>query len=141
LVDSVPGAHWNYGVRQPLPLLLQSMIAEPVLCPIDKVAENGHPGVQQLATYFVGRGVGLMNKVKPARGRAGPHRGLPDRRRAAVSILGAVGLYEGAPGRGITGTSGVPIRPASQGSADLKTSTALGNPWRPGWGTTAHSIP
>ena len=27
----------------------------------------GHPGAQALATYFVGQGVGLMNKVKPAR--------------------------------------------------------------------------
>ena len=28
---------------------------------------QGHPGAQALATYFVGQGVGLMNKVKPAR--------------------------------------------------------------------------
>jgi len=57
----------NPGGRQPLPLPLQSMIAEPVLRRIDKLAQNGHPGAQQLATYFVGQGVGLMNKVKPAR--------------------------------------------------------------------------
>ncbi|WP_445167080.1 NAD(P)H-dependent flavin oxidoreductase [Mycolicibacterium sp. Dal123E01] len=55
------------GGRQPLPLPLQNMIAEPVLRRIDKLAEGGHPGAQALATYFVGQGVGLMNKVKPAR--------------------------------------------------------------------------
>ena len=57
----------NPGGRQPLPLPLQSMISEPVLRRIDKLSEGGHPGAQQLATYFVGQGVGLMNKVKPAR--------------------------------------------------------------------------
>lgn len=57
----------NPGGRQPLPLPLQSMISEPVLRRIDRLAEGGHPGAQQLATYFVGQGVGLMNKVKPAR--------------------------------------------------------------------------
>ncbi|HET7740073.1 MAG TPA: nitronate monooxygenase [Mycobacterium sp.] len=53
--------------RQPLPLPLQSMLAEPVLRRIDTLAEQGHPGAQELATYFVGQGVGMMNKVKPAR--------------------------------------------------------------------------
>ncbi|HTY28385.1 MAG TPA: nitronate monooxygenase, partial [Mycobacterium sp.] len=57
----------NPGGRQPLPLPLQSMISEPVLRRVDRLAEKGHPGAQQLATYFVGQGVGLMNKVKPAR--------------------------------------------------------------------------
>lgn len=50
-----------------LPLPLQSMIAEPTLRRIDKLAATGHPGAQALSTYFVGQGVGLMNKVKPAR--------------------------------------------------------------------------
>ena len=53
--------------RQPLPLPLQAMVAEPALRRIDKLAETGHPGAQALATYFVGQGVGLMNKIKPAR--------------------------------------------------------------------------
>ena len=43
------------------------MLSEPVIRRIDRLAEQGHPGAQQLATYFVGQGVGLMNKVKPAR--------------------------------------------------------------------------
>jgi NAD(P)H-dependent flavin oxidoreductase YrpB (nitropropane dioxygenase family) len=55
------------GGRQPLPLPLQSMLCEPVLRRVDALATQGHPGAQALATYFVGQGVGLMNKVKPAR--------------------------------------------------------------------------
>ena len=57
----------NPGGRQPLPLPLQNMLSEPVIRRIDRLAAQGHPGAQQLATYFVGQGVGLMNKVKPAR--------------------------------------------------------------------------
>ena len=57
----------NTGGRSPLPLPLQAMIAEPALRRIDKLAQNGHPGAQALSTYFVGQGVGLMNKIKPAR--------------------------------------------------------------------------
>jgi NAD(P)H-dependent flavin oxidoreductase YrpB (nitropropane dioxygenase family) len=55
------------GGRRPLPLPLQNMVAEPVIRRIDVLAAQGHPGAQALATYFVGQGVGLMNKVKPAR--------------------------------------------------------------------------
>ncbi|MEI7543426.1 MAG: nitronate monooxygenase [Mycobacteriaceae bacterium] len=57
----------NKGGRAPLPLPLQAMIAEPALRRIDKLAQNGHPGAQALSTYWVGQGVGLMNKIKPAR--------------------------------------------------------------------------
>jgi len=55
------------GGQKPLPLPLQSMLVEPVLRRVDKLASTGHEGAQALATYFVGQGVGLMNKVKPAR--------------------------------------------------------------------------
>jgi NAD(P)H-dependent flavin oxidoreductase YrpB (nitropropane dioxygenase family) len=55
------------GGRAPLPLPLQAMVAEPALRRIDKLAASGHPGAQALSTYWVGQGVGLMNKVKPAR--------------------------------------------------------------------------
>ena len=55
------------GGRKPLPLPLQSMLAEPVIRRVDVLAAQGHEGAQALATYFVGQGVGLMNKVKPAR--------------------------------------------------------------------------
>jgi NAD(P)H-dependent flavin oxidoreductase YrpB (nitropropane dioxygenase family) len=57
----------NEGGQRPLPLPLQSMLAEPVIRRVDVLAAQGHPGAQALATYFVGQGVGLMNKVKPAR--------------------------------------------------------------------------
>ncbi len=55
----------NAGGHQPLPL--QSMLCEPVIRRIDVLASQGHEGAQALATYFVGQGVGLMNKVNPAR--------------------------------------------------------------------------
>ncbi len=51
------------GGQQPL----QSMLCEPVIRRIDVLASQGHEGAQALATYFVGQGVGLMNKVNPAR--------------------------------------------------------------------------
>lgn len=53
--------------RPPLPMPLQSMISEPALRRIDSLAAAGHQGAQALATYWVGQGVGLMNKVRPAR--------------------------------------------------------------------------
>ncbi|MDY6997664.1 MAG: nitronate monooxygenase [Actinomycetota bacterium] len=55
------------GGHQPLPLPLQSMLCEPVIRRIDVLATQGHEGARALATYFVGQGVGLMNKVQPAR--------------------------------------------------------------------------
>ena len=57
----------NEGGHKPLPLPLQSMLSEPIIRRVDILASQGHPGAQALATYFVGQGVGLMNKVKPAR--------------------------------------------------------------------------
>lgn len=51
----------------PLPLPLQSILSENVLRRLDILAENGNKGAQELATYWVGQGVGLMNRVKPAR--------------------------------------------------------------------------
>ena len=52
---------------KPLPLPLQTVVSENVLRRIDTLAENGNKGAQALATYWVGQGVGLLNKVKPAR--------------------------------------------------------------------------
>src|SRR5262245_31481659 len=51
----------------PLPMPLQSMVSEPPLRKIDKLAEGGHPGAKELATYWVGQGVGLMNQSKSVR--------------------------------------------------------------------------
>lgn len=50
-----------------LPMPLQSLLAEPVLRRIDTLAEAGDPGARELATYWVGQGVGLMKAVRPAR--------------------------------------------------------------------------
>jgi NAD(P)H-dependent flavin oxidoreductase YrpB (nitropropane dioxygenase family) len=50
-----------------LPMPLQMIVAEGAMRPINKAAERGNEGAQQLANYFVGQVVGLMNTVKPAR--------------------------------------------------------------------------
>jgi len=47
---------------EPLPLPLQPMVAEPALQKVNKLAASGHAGAQDLATYWVGQGVGLMNQ-------------------------------------------------------------------------------
>lgn len=49
------------GAPKPLPMPLQTFISEPPLRLIDKLADGGHAGAQELATYWVGQGVGLMN--------------------------------------------------------------------------------
>jgi len=46
---------------------LQSFVSEPALRKIDKLAEGGHEGAKELATYWVGQGVGLMNQKKSVR--------------------------------------------------------------------------
>ncbi|MBE1535378.1 NAD(P)H-dependent flavin oxidoreductase [Actinomadura algeriensis] len=46
---------------------LQMIVAEGAMRQINKIAESGNPGARQLASYFVGQCVGLMNTVKPAR--------------------------------------------------------------------------
>jgi NAD(P)H-dependent flavin oxidoreductase YrpB (nitropropane dioxygenase family) len=46
----------------PLPMPLQPMVAEPALQKVAKLAEGGHEGAKDLATYWVGQGVGLMNQ-------------------------------------------------------------------------------
>jgi NAD(P)H-dependent flavin oxidoreductase YrpB (nitropropane dioxygenase family) len=51
----------------PLPMPLQLIVAERAMRPISKAAETGNEGARQLANYFVGQVVGLMNTVKPAR--------------------------------------------------------------------------
>ena len=41
---------------------LQSLVSEAPLAKVVKLAESGHAGAKQLATFFVGQGVGLMNE-------------------------------------------------------------------------------
>jgi NAD(P)H-dependent flavin oxidoreductase YrpB (nitropropane dioxygenase family) len=56
--DKSPGA---------LPMPLQSMLSEPAMRRIDVLAQQGNRGAQELATYWVGQGVGLMNKATTVR--------------------------------------------------------------------------
>jgi NAD(P)H-dependent flavin oxidoreductase YrpB (nitropropane dioxygenase family) len=50
----------------PLPMPLQSLVAEPPLRVIDKLSQGDNPGARDLATYWVGQGVGLMNEQMTA---------------------------------------------------------------------------
>ncbi len=52
---------------EPLPMPLQSSVSEAPLAKIIKLAEGGHTGAKQLATFFVGQGVGLMNSIQSTR--------------------------------------------------------------------------
>ncbi len=52
---------------EPLPMPLMSLVSEPALGRVTKLAEGGHSGAKQLATYFVGQGVGLMNSIQDTR--------------------------------------------------------------------------
>ena len=51
----------------PLPMPIMSLVSEPALAKVAKLAEGGHEGAKQLATFFVGQGVGLMNDVQDTR--------------------------------------------------------------------------
>ncbi|WP_281017162.1 MULTISPECIES: nitronate monooxygenase family protein [unclassified Minwuia] len=53
---------------EPLPMPLQSIIAEPAMARITRLAEGGHEGARDLASYYVGQGVGLMNTAQSAKG-------------------------------------------------------------------------
>ncbi|MEO9599185.1 nitronate monooxygenase [Parasphingorhabdus sp.] len=49
-----------------LPMPLQSLVAEPPLRVIDKLSQGDNQGAKDLATYWVGQGVGLMNEQMTA---------------------------------------------------------------------------
>jgi NAD(P)H-dependent flavin oxidoreductase YrpB (nitropropane dioxygenase family) len=51
---------------KPLPMPLQSLVSEPPLRLVDKLSQGNHEGAKQLATYWVGQGVGLMNETMSA---------------------------------------------------------------------------
>ena len=55
------------GAPEPLSMPLQGMISEPALDKIHKLPEGGHKGAQDLATYWVGQGVGLMKASQSVR--------------------------------------------------------------------------
>jgi NAD(P)H-dependent flavin oxidoreductase YrpB (nitropropane dioxygenase family) len=50
-----------------LPMPLQGLISRAVLPMVDQLAGAGHPGAQEMATYWVGQGVGLMDRMRPTR--------------------------------------------------------------------------
>ncbi|WP_460775773.1 nitronate monooxygenase [Microbacterium sp. GXF7504] len=60
-------AYEQTGAPTPLGMPLQSMLSEQNLRTIDRLADGGHEGAQALATYWVGQGVGLMNRQKTSR--------------------------------------------------------------------------
>jgi NAD(P)H-dependent flavin oxidoreductase YrpB (nitropropane dioxygenase family) len=51
----------------PLPMPLQGLLSRPPFSKIDKLAAGGHSGAKELAAYFVGQAVGLMNAEQSAR--------------------------------------------------------------------------
>ena len=52
---------------EPLGMPLQRLISEPALKKVEKLSEGGHEGARDLATYWVGQGVGLMNASQSTR--------------------------------------------------------------------------
>jgi NAD(P)H-dependent flavin oxidoreductase YrpB (nitropropane dioxygenase family) len=54
------------GAPATLPMPLQSVVSEPALRRVDELAASGHAGATELATYWVGQGVGLLDTVRPA---------------------------------------------------------------------------
>ena len=54
------------GSPAPLTMPLQSFVTEPALNRVDKLSQSGHAGAKELATYWVGQGVGLMNRQMSA---------------------------------------------------------------------------
>lgn len=67
LVSAWTEAWESEEAPDPLPMPLQSLVSEAPLAKVTKLAEGGHQGAKQLATYFVGQGVGLMNSVQSTR--------------------------------------------------------------------------
>ncbi|RJL24740.1 nitronate monooxygenase [Bailinhaonella thermotolerans] len=60
---------WDESADSPgsLPMPLQLLVAEGAMARIGPAAEAGGEGARDLANYFVGQVVGMMNSVKPAR--------------------------------------------------------------------------
>ncbi|MGE0232177.1 MAG: NAD(P)H-dependent flavin oxidoreductase [Flavobacteriaceae bacterium] len=48
------------GAPKPLPMPLQSIVSDTAMSKVLKLANGGHEGAKQLASYFVGQGVGMM---------------------------------------------------------------------------------
>jgi NAD(P)H-dependent flavin oxidoreductase YrpB (nitropropane dioxygenase family) len=50
-----------------LPMPFQSLISEPALAAAERAAERGNKKARDLVNYFVGQGVGLVDRVKSTR--------------------------------------------------------------------------
>jgi NAD(P)H-dependent flavin oxidoreductase YrpB (nitropropane dioxygenase family) len=66
LVSAWTEAWEGKAAPTPLPMPLQTLVSEPALHRIDQISQTGHAGAQDLATYWVGQGVGLMNQTMSA---------------------------------------------------------------------------
>lgn len=51
---------------KPLPMPLQSVLIENALSIVSREADKKHAGAQDLCTYWVGQGVGLIDQIRPA---------------------------------------------------------------------------
>jgi NAD(P)H-dependent flavin oxidoreductase YrpB (nitropropane dioxygenase family) len=49
-----------------LPLPLMSILSTPAFANIDRAADAGNPGARELVSYWVGQGVGLVDRVRSA---------------------------------------------------------------------------
>ncbi|SMQ69738.1 NAD(P)H-dependent flavin oxidoreductase YrpB, nitropropane dioxygenase family [Altererythrobacter xiamenensis] len=56
-------ARWEEAGLPALPMPLMSVLSEPVLRALDKAAVNGNRQAQELCSYWVGQGVGLVREV------------------------------------------------------------------------------
>ena len=52
---------------EPLPMPLQGILSRPAMVKVEKLAESGHEGAKEIASYFVGQCVGLMNEQQSTR--------------------------------------------------------------------------
>ena len=59
-------AAWDEAGLPALPMPLMMLLSEPALREIDKAAVNGNAKAQDLCSYFVGQGVGLVQEVTSA---------------------------------------------------------------------------
>jgi NAD(P)H-dependent flavin oxidoreductase YrpB (nitropropane dioxygenase family) len=66
LVSGWTEAWEGKGAPKPLPMPLQTLVSEPALARIDQLSQTGDAGAQELATYWVGQGVGLMTQAMSA---------------------------------------------------------------------------
>ncbi len=57
---------WEDSEVSPLPMPFQTIVSEPALHLTEKLASAGHEGATELATYWVGQAVGLMNETTSA---------------------------------------------------------------------------